>query len=237
MICRVRRGNLLKEEDSDSYKKTNNIVAAGGAPEEAAFKGSELGINKLVSTGLGGDDTLQLVNTKALKNFPIGTPRLGWDHGYTMLHPLGLGSNSTYLNAMREAGQLASRVWSIFWGRMWVDNPIDGALVLGGYDENKVIGDNYTAPLVYDDHDSPNGCWTGMKLTLSDIRVNFREGSEKSILPKNTALPVCIVPQRQLLLEAPNSWIDTFEEITDKKSIGSSMGLHWSARLFNADEV
>ncbi|KAI9166491.1 hypothetical protein HJFPF1_02593 [Paramyrothecium foliicola] len=236
-ICRVRRGRLFNEEESDSFVKSNNVVAADGAPEEAVFGGSELGIKKLISTGLGGTETFRLDKTDAIQSFPIGIPRLSWDHGYTMLHPLGLGTNSTILSALRDAGQIASRVWSISWGRMWVDEPIDGSLVLGGYDENKVIGENYTAPLIFDHHDSSSGCWAGMKVTVSDIKINFRNGHDESILPPNTALPCCIVPQRQLLLEAPSSYLERFENATLTKIRDVSYGLHWSAQLFDADKA
>lgn len=236
-ICRIRRGNLYNESQSDTFEKAADIQAAGGAPEEAAHEGAETGIKKLVSTSLAGTDTFRPEGSSPLNDFPLGIPRLKWDAGYTHLHSLGLGSNSTYLNALRAAGKISSRVWSLFWGRLWITDSIDGSLVLGGYDEDKVIGKNYTAPLVYDDYTGTPGCWTGMKVILSDIRVNFRDGSDKSIFPSNTALPCCIVPQRQLLLEAPGAYVSKFQEVTGFNSTGSSYGLHWSAMLFDADKA
>ncbi|KAF5673882.1 peptidase aspartic [Fusarium heterosporum] len=236
-ICEIRRGGLFNEEDSKSFQKANDINGAGGATDEATFQGSEVGIKKLISTSLTGTDNITLKGAPAVVNFPIGIPRLKWDAGYTLLHPLGLGSNSTYLNALRATGKISSRVWSIFWGRMWVKTPIEGSLVLGGYDEEKVIGKNYTAPLVYDDYTGTAGCWTGMKVTISDVRVNFRDGSDETIFPSNTALPCCIVPQRQLLLEAPGAYVSNFEQVTGFNHTGPSYGLHWSARLFDADKV
>ncbi|RSL51171.1 hypothetical protein CEP53_008540 [Fusarium sp. AF-6] len=173
LICSIRRGGLFNEEKSESFKKASDIGDAGGATDEVTFQGSEAGIKRLVSTSLAGTDNITLEGAPALEEFPIGIPRLKWDAGYTLLHPLGLGSNSTYLNALRAAGKISSRVWSIFWGRMWIKDPIDGSLVLGGYDEEKVIGRNYTAPLAYVDFSGTSGCWTGMKVAVSDIRVNF----------------------------------------------------------------
>ncbi|KAM0553327.1 hypothetical protein ACHAPJ_007340 [Fusarium lateritium] len=236
-ICQIRRGGLFHEEESKSFKKASDIGDAGGSTDEVSLQGSEAGIKKLVSTSLAGTDNITLEGAPAVKDFPIGIPRLKWDAGYTLLHPLGLGSDSTYLNALKAAGTISSRVWSIFWGRMWVKTPINGSLVLGGYDEEKVIGKNYTAPLVYDDYTGTPGCWTGMKVTVSDIRVNFRDGSDKSIFPSNTALPCCIVPQRQLLLEAPGAYVSKFEQVTGFNHTDVSYGLHWSARLFDADKA
>ncbi|KAF7535510.1 hypothetical protein G7Z17_g13195 [Cylindrodendrum hubeiense] len=234
-ICEVRRGNLFQEDESSTFDKANDIIAAGGAGDEVGFEGSETGIEKLVSTSLGGTDTLKLNGSVTLDGFPIGIPRMKWDAGYTMLHPLGLGSNSTYLNTLRAAGRIGSRVWSLFWGRMWVENTINGSLVLGGYDEEKVIGANYTALLDYDDFTGTQGCWTGMKVILSDIKVNFRDGSDESIFPSNAALPCCLVPHRQLLLEAPLDYVDKFDEVTGINHTDISYGLHWSARLFDGD--
>lgn len=237
LICEVRRGNLFQEDESTTFDKADDIVAAAGAAHEVDFEGSEKGIKKLVSTSLAGTDTLTLNGSVTLSDFPLGIPRMRWDNGYTMLHPLGLGSNSTYLNALHAAGKIGSRVWSLFWGRMWIDDDIDGSLVLGGYDEEKVIGDNYTAPLDYDDFTGTQGCWTGMKVIVSDIKLNFRDGSDESIFPSNAALPCCLVPQRQLLLEAPLDYVDKFDEVTGINHTDVSYGLHWSARLFDADNV
>lgn len=237
LICKIRRGNLFQEENSKSYLKESGIREAGGAPEEAAFQGSEHGIKKLVSTSLGAIDTLSLNGSEALEKYPIGIPRLRWDHGYTFLHSLGMGSNSTYLNALRSAGRISSRVWSIFWGRMWIDEPLDGSVVIGGYDSEKVIGENYTSALDYSDIDGTSGCWTGMKVLVRDIQLNYRDGEDRSIFPSNTALPLCIVPQRQFLFEAPTSIYDAFIEATGMKKKGDSFGLHWSAELVDPNNA
>ena len=167
----------------------------------------------------------------SLTNFPNGIPRKNWDHGHTILHAMGMGSNSTILNRLVDTGQAASRVWSIFWGRMWNDNPVDGSVVIGGYDSMKVIGLNYTQKL---DYSNATGCWTGMKITISGIDLVDRTGSTTSILPSSMRVDVCIVPQRQLLLEAPVAIRDRFENATDTRNIGPSFGLHWSAALYDA---
>lgn len=83
MICRVRRGNLFQWQDSDNYTKASGILGAGGAPDEVSLKGTDEGIKKLASTGLGATDGFVLNGTDPLDEFPIGTHRLRWDHGYT----------------------------------------------------------------------------------------------------------------------------------------------------------
>ncbi|KAI0444574.1 aspartic peptidase domain-containing protein [Xylaria telfairii] len=236
VICRVRRGNLYSEGNSSSYQKTEDIPSAGGAPVETQGEGAELGIGKLLGTSVAVQDSLNIGSVKIAKPYPFGVPRLSWDHGYTISHALGLGSNSTLLNILVQTNQIGSRVWSIFWGRMWVDpeDAIDGSLVLGGYDTQKIIGKNYTQPLDYSD---TTGCWTGMKVQVSSVKLNILNGDEVELLPQNTIVDTCIVPQRQLLLEGPEAIVDAFENETKMSHIGRSFGIHWSAYLYEDTDI
>lgn len=229
-ICKIRRGDFFYENTSTTYQKKKGMGAAGGATTETDLKGSELGIQSLISTSLIGTDTLQFEGHN-LAEFPLGIPRSNWDHGYTILHAMGMGPNSTFLNKLVETGQTACRVWSIFWGRMWVDNPLNGSVVVGGYDEEKVIGTNYTQAL---DFSNKTGCWTGMKVSITGIDLVDRTGKTTSILSDSLTVDACIVPQRQLLLEAPSAIRDKFENVTATQNIGQSFGLHWSATLYDA---
>lgn len=74
-----------------------------------------------------------------------------------------------------------------------------------------------------------------MKVIVSDIQLNYCDDSDASIFPSNTALPCCIVPQRQLHLEAPGSILDTFEAKMGVKHTEDSYGLRWLGKLFDAD--
>ncbi|KAM0193010.1 hypothetical protein ACHAPI_007959 [Fusarium lateritium] len=187
-VCRVRRGGLFSEEDSTTFTNFSNIVNAGGAQDGTVVKGGTIGIRKLAEDGRGAKDKVKLEGSVALQDFPFGIPTSEWDDEPSTLSPLGLGRNSTYLNALRTAGKITSRVWSIFWGRMWTRNDLDGSLVLGGYDEKKVTGENYTAPLVFGNFDAKDGCWTGMRVTVTDIKINFLGGTNASIVPTGTTL-------------------------------------------------
>lgn len=209
------------------------MQAAGGATQETTYLGAETGIPNLITSSINGDDVIE-IGSANLTSFPIGIPRLesGWDHGYTTLHALGLGKNSTFLNSLLRAGQIASLSWSLFWGRMWVDDWLDGSLVLGGYDSKVSVGDNYTQALDYSDNDG-TGCFTGMKVTITGIELNFSNGSDVTIY--EDALPVCIVPQRQLLIEGPRSIREAFENTTGMVYQNTSYGLHWSAVQYSAD--
>ncbi|KAK1781451.1 aspartic peptidase domain-containing protein [Copromyces sp. CBS 386.78] len=231
-ICFVRRGGIYHYEDSKSFTKYNDLASAGGATNEITTTGTELGVKKLLSSSLAGVEKLSVggSNTSSV-TMPIGIPRLRWDGGYTILHALGLGANSTYLNALSQSNKIPSKVWSYFWGRQWGSgSPLDGSIVFGGYDQEKTIGNNYTQPL---DYSESTGCWTGMKVTVSDLVLNYRNGDDESIMPRNSAIPVCIVPQRHLLLEAPGYVVDNFEQATGMVAAGSSFGFYWGAQVYN----
>ncbi len=235
-MCKVRRGNFFLETLSTTFRRSASITTAGGATSEITTQGTEPGVPNLISTTVGGTDRFALTsgedNAGIPLTMPIGIPRLRWDNGHTFLHAVGMGSNSTYLNALVKAGRIPSRVWSIFWGRMWTTAaPMDGALVLGGYDSEKVTGKNYTMPL---DYSETSGCWTGMKVTVSDLIVNFANGDEQSVMPQNTAVQCCIVPQRQLLFEGPEVVVNGFMNATGMESVDVSFGLHIYARVINS---
>ncbi|KAK4234449.1 aspartic peptidase domain-containing protein [Achaetomium macrosporum] len=232
-ICEIRRGGYFLEDKSTSFTKSSDLAAAGSATQELGTRGAELGVPELLSTSFAGTE-LFAAGTSNSTAMLIGIPRMRWDNGYTILHAVGLGSNSTYLNALFRSGQIPSRVWSMFWGRMWTGNAatdMDGSLVLGGYDQEKVIGRNVTQPL---DYSEDTGCWTGMKVTVSNVVVNFRNGTDYGIMPRNSAVPCCIVPQRQLVWEGPVDIVDAFETATQMNSTGQSFGLHWGARQYTA---
>ena len=225
--CRVRRGSYFRSSDSTTFRKTTDIVAAGGSATEITTLGTELDVGRLVTSSLGGTDVFSVGDGDAalVDSMPIGAPRFNWDHGYTTLHTLGLGSDSVYLNALVKAGKIPSHVWSFFWGRAEGPNKVDGSVVLGGYDRQKVTGSNYTQRL---DYSEATGCWTGMKVTISGIEANFWNGSNFNIIDKDQPLSVCIVPHRQHLLEAPQSVLSAFLAVTSM-SIGTfSSGLQWT---------
>ncbi|OTA70140.1 acid protease [Hypoxylon sp. EC38] len=236
VICQVRRGNYYDEGNSSTWVKADDIVGAGGAATEVQPSGEELGVGGLVTSSLGGADSFGFNLNESLASFPIGIPTSAWDHGYTILHAMGLGRNSTILNALLQTGQISSRMWSIYWGRMWVDDnsAVDGSIVFGGYDQQKTIGKNYTQPLDFSEN---TGCWTGMKVHISSVRLNFRNGDDQELVDHNSEIDACIVPQRQLLLEAPKWLLDNFQSATSMQSIGTSYGLHWSASLYDASTV
>ncbi|KAK7214473.1 hypothetical protein V2G26_002476 [Clonostachys chloroleuca] len=232
--CTVLRGNYYAQEKSESFKEAKNIIEAGGSIE-SVLEGAEPGIEKLVKNNTAGmENSFGIKDASLSEQIPIGIPREGWDTGHSTLHPLGLGSNSTFLNKLRKTGWTFSRAFSIYWGSNWNSGPIEGHVVIGGYDKKRIIEPNVTAPLKYGDYSKSDGCFTGIRIVISDITVNFTDGSKKSIFPNNDKLHACLAPQRPSLLEPPRKYLDKFEEVTGTKHNGNtSNGFHWGAWIYD----
>ena len=114
IACETRRGGYFVESNSTTYQKFSNVVLAGGAPND----------NGTITAGFGGTDDLVLSSNVSLAKFPFGIPRMDWAGPYHTQHAIGLGINSTILNALQSASQIRSRVWSMFWGLTGVSAPV-----------------------------------------------------------------------------------------------------------------
>lgn len=59
---------------------------------------------------------------------------------------LGIGPNSTFLDMIVSTGQAPTRAFGLWVGSRSYDNPVDGALWIGGYDTARVADDFTTFP-------------------------------------------------------------------------------------------
>lgn len=137
---------------------------------------------------LWGSDTLLLNTTLSVPDFPLGIFRSN-----AFQNTLGLGRNSTLLNALSSAGVIFSRTFSIFQGWTGAQTPFqtDGSLILGGYDSAKIAGNNITLPLAVED-----SCESGLVITVNNIHMNLMNGSNVSIIGESlgSAMRACIEP-------------------------------------------
>lgn len=103
------------------------------------------------------------------------------------MNSLGLGRNSTLLNALVDNGDIAARTWSFWQGWTGAESQyqIDGNVVLGGYDANKISGPNITLPTSTPD-DLNTDCFIA---TITDIRMNLMNGSSLSLFGPNKVMP------------------------------------------------
>ena len=111
---------------------------------------------------------------------------------------LGMGKESSLLTVLRNKGLIASRSYSLDWGKTGttLEHQADGQLVIGGLDENKAAGENYTTKL---DYNSP--CPTGMILSISDMTLEFPNGTSASIMASGIGQSVnyCLAPEYPII--------------------------------------
>jgi len=194
------------------------------APENAATN---------VSTSAFGTDTIQLGQLASIPAFPIYIPNShvpDW-----MENSLGLGIQSTILNGLSNAGVIASRTFSLFFGLTGASkkHQMDGSLVIGGYDAAKISGENYTSRLTY-----ISTCPTGLLTVVTDISMNFENGTSRSITSpaQGFALQMCIQPGYPLITIPSDIWAN-FQSYAPGTYIGRSLGINLFGELYDAENA
>ncbi|KAI1379867.1 acid protease [Hypoxylon crocopeplum] len=185
-------------------------------------------------------DRLKLNEDVTLTEFPLEVALNDWGaQGYHPMASIGLGANSTLLNQLQESGKIASRTWSFFWGRNGGSSAsqIDGSLVFGGYDRAKLSsGGRYIEKL----QDSTSPCATQMIVTITDMILNFPNGTNVSIFPASlsTALTACIVPDYPVLMTLPSDpFVSNFFRLTGAaEDHERSFGINYFALKYSAHE-
>lgn len=152
----------------------------------------------------------------------------------------GLGTNSTMLRVLRASKQIASRSWGFFWGfGFGMPSQLDGNFVFGGYDRAKVTGKRYTAKFTPNEPE----CETQMVVDVSDLTLNFPNGTDVSIFPKTSPRPVirtCIVPFVPVLMAMPlkpyfNNWmVETKHDIAHMEN---SRGYYWWNQMYKSKDI
>jgi hypothetical protein len=189
--CETYRGGRYKPDASSTFSSANDRESAGAPPE-----------NSPVTDSRWGTDLFNF-NSSLIPKFPFSSPYDRLREGDEALNAIGLGRNSSILEALMAAGTISSRSWGLFWGHTGVDAPnqADGTLVLGGYDEAKTSGPNITRPF----NDGP-GCT--LIVTVTDLIMNLPNGTDHSIMPDGdgSAMKVCISARGTALSLPQNIW-------------------------------
>ena len=102
--------------------------------------------------------------------------------------------------------------------------------MLGGYDADKISGNNLTIPF----SDDPN-CPTRYLVNVTDIKMNLKNGSNPSLLGPSagSTLRACIRPGFPHLSLPQATWTK-FVEISKVQETGKSEGLNDGAMLILA---
>ncbi|KAG9757380.1 hypothetical protein KCU73_g4439, partial [Aureobasidium melanogenum] len=190
--CSTFRGGLFDSNNSTTYEAVASMSAAG-------VDASDTFVN--ATSDIWSTDMFHFTSNISSKvAFGIRRVNTDIDKYYLDQHILGVGANSTLLSMLKEAGAIASRSWSMYWGNSGApETQRDGVFVFGGYDSTKVTGKNYTFPLTYD-----SSCETGMVVSITDLELTFPNGTTADLFQAaSTSLKACLVPDYPVLLTIP----------------------------------
>lgn len=156
---------------------------------------------------------------------------------YDPLNIIGMSAGSLFLNTLYQAGKIASRSFGYFWGLDGASarDQMDGSFVVGGYDRAKTIGSPYTGTI----SSQPN-CPSGLLVTIRDIVLNFRNGTDQSIFPSDnggTALLACVYPELPVLMDMPRTpQFSNLLASTGMIEFSRSRGIQWWNVIVGTDQ-
>jgi hypothetical protein len=125
-----------------------------------------------------------------------------------------LGQGSTFLEVAVKTSAAPSQAWGLWTGSRSIENPVDGLLVIGGYDTARVQGDLTTL------NTFPN-CATCVVVT--NITYNSANGSSSLFSNSTETLEISLEPFERLL-ELPQNIFDNFAKVS-QGAWNASLGL------------
>lgn len=231
---------------TDLYSPAACITFRGGAYDTSKSSSEEVIGNRKESDGFEADwttDSLSFGSNTSLPSFKFGVPQQDLNQAFTSQSQLGLGRNSSFLRALVSAGDIGTKAYSMFWGLVGgpTEKQTQGSLVLGGLDQSLIVdqNDNFTASLFYG-----TKCGTGMVVMISDISLNWPNGTDMSIFKgsKSAAIQACISPSFAGLMSLPLSYYESFLSLAggtppDNKTEARSSGINFFTMLFDPKDV
>ncbi|KAI6756210.1 hypothetical protein HG530_011946 [Fusarium avenaceum] len=224
--CETFRGGFYVPKDS----KTNSKTKKGYEPLTEPFPKDSYDIIT---------DTISWSEDMALENFPIAQPlnTSKWDlQGYSPQHIIGMDSGSTIMEALKNAGRIASKSFGFWWGLDGVGEKDQkgGSFVLGGYDRAKAYGDGITTQLTHSDR-----CASGMVVSISDMILNFQNGTDTSLFEQRnggTTLQACLLPDMPIVMAMPyDPYFYNLGIAIDNGEVSRSMGIDFWNVVLDAD--
>jgi hypothetical protein len=186
-LCPTYRGGLYDR----SISATENDVANGllHAPDDAAANWTR--------------DDIRLQDNTSLPQYEFGLHTDDTNY-FVQKSQLGLAKNSTFLKTLLDASKISSNVYSFFWGNEVTNEPRDGSLIFGGYDQALVSeGSNLTVPFSQDIR-----CKEGIIVSLTSLGLD--KGDAWKDLPD---LEVCVIPATSNIMTIPVNYWDAISEM------------------------
>lgn len=177
--CLTYRGGLYNSEQSE-----NNT-------QGATIRHANDGVNATWNT-----DKV-VVKDSNNQNLDLGQVEFGIQanaSNTSLIHrgELGMGMNSTFMNALSSQNKISSKSWSFFYGNdpSFSDSPRNGSFIVGGYDEALIAGpQRSTAKFKRGD----SRCMAGMLIDVTGIALQSTGAGKQDILQGGEKLQMCLV--------------------------------------------
>lgn len=126
-----------------------------------------------------------------------GFPAIYDEPGYGGQGVMPLGSQSDFLRAAVNDGMIPSTVWGLWTGSRSTSNPVDGSLVLGGFDKTRYKGEFTT----FDSEPKCEFC-----VIVTDLMYETEDASVSLFSNASESLQVALQPSTRVLYVPQNVW-------------------------------
>ena len=126
-----------------------------------------------------------------------GFPTIYDEPGYGGQGVLPLGSESDFLKIAVETGMIPSTVFGLWTGSRSTSNPVDGSLVLGGYDKTRYKGEFTT----FDSEPKCEFC-----VIITDLMYETEDKSVSLFSNASQTLQVALQPSTRVMYVPQNVW-------------------------------
>ncbi|KAH7305129.1 aspartic peptidase domain-containing protein [Rhexocercosporidium sp. MPI-PUGE-AT-0058] len=183
--CIGAAGGVFDATKSSTYEVSIRNAWNGSQADQETATGSYVYFN----------DVLKFERNGSVLGFPLVNAGLdgGPDNG------IPLGVDSSFLSAATKSLVAPSSAWSLWAGSRSL-NPVDGALIIGGYDSSRTLGNFTTLPI---------GTWTSaqpcpLQVSVGQIKYTFANGTSVNLLAAaESPLNACLDTAHQRFTFAP----------------------------------
>jgi hypothetical protein len=184
-MCATYRGGLYDGSNSQTENDGPNMIAR-------TFDDTIANWTK---------DDVRLQDNTTLPQYEFGL-RTNSINSYVHKGEIGLAKTSSFLKTLQDSEKISSKSYSFFWGNEVTDQPRDGSLTLGGYDQALVAdGPNVTIPF----SNEPK-CKEGIVVNITRLGLQGKNVWEG--LPD---LRVCVIAANSNIMTIPGSYWDPIQ--------------------------
>jgi hypothetical protein len=185
-VCQTYRGGLYDRSTSQTENDSGNLVAH-------TFDDTIANWTK---------DDVKLADNTSLPQYEFAL-RTNSINSYVHKGELGLAKTSTFLKTLQDNAKISSKSYSFFWGNEVTDQPRDGSLTLGGYDQAIIAdGANVTSGFT----DEPK-CKEGLIVNITGVALQ----GNKNVWEGLPDLRVCVIAATSNIMSIPGQYWDPIQ--------------------------